>query len=208
MRLYHFLKAEYGISAIKDCRLKVARLAELNDPFEGFHTDTGNYMSQFLLKERRRVANQRHGVLCFSKDYRNPVQWAHYADSHRGFCLGFEVTEDDLIEVDYVNGRSSLAELISVIDIPPREFLRFMLSRKYSHWSYEKEVRKIVPIPLKSKEPVFYNFKESIRLTDVVIGCRNTAPMKSIRSILRAYSPAPRVIRVRPSASAFEMQEC
>jgi len=34
MRLYHFLNAEYGLLDIRHRRLKIARINELNDPFE------------------------------------------------------------------------------------------------------------------------------------------------------------------------------
>ena len=34
MRLYHFLNAEYGLLNIRHRRLKIARINELNDPFE------------------------------------------------------------------------------------------------------------------------------------------------------------------------------
>ena len=34
MRLYHFVDAKYGILNIKNRQLKIARMEELNDPFE------------------------------------------------------------------------------------------------------------------------------------------------------------------------------
>jgi hypothetical protein len=196
------------MAALQDRRLKVARLSELNDPFEGFHTDTDNYMSQFLLKERRRVANQRFGVLCFSKSHLNPVQWAHYADSHQGLCLGFEIPADDLVDVEYVSERSTLTEFMSKIDLPPGDFLRFMLSRKYAHWSYEAEVRKIVSIPIKAQDIVFRKFEGLMQLTDVIIGFRSRTTKKFIRTLVQEYAPAARIIRVCPSATKFEMVEC
>lgn len=34
MRLYHFTSQKFGLLALKDRRLKIARINELNDPFE------------------------------------------------------------------------------------------------------------------------------------------------------------------------------
>jgi hypothetical protein len=34
MRVYHFTKAVHGLEAIRRRRLKIARISELNDPFE------------------------------------------------------------------------------------------------------------------------------------------------------------------------------
>jgi hypothetical protein len=40
-------------------------------------------------------------MLCFSRDWHNPVQWSHYADKHRGICLGFDVPDSLLVPVQY-----------------------------------------------------------------------------------------------------------
>ena len=34
MRLHYFTTAQFGLEAIRDKRLKIARINELNDPFE------------------------------------------------------------------------------------------------------------------------------------------------------------------------------
>ena len=34
MRVYKFLNAKYGLEALKNRRLKIARISDLNDPFE------------------------------------------------------------------------------------------------------------------------------------------------------------------------------
>jgi len=35
------------------------------------------------------------GILCFTKEYDNPLMWSHYADGHRGFCIGYDIKYDD-----------------------------------------------------------------------------------------------------------------
>ena len=34
MRVYQFMKAQHGVNVIKNRRLKISRIRELNDPFE------------------------------------------------------------------------------------------------------------------------------------------------------------------------------
>lgn len=34
-------------------------------------------------------------ITCFMENYKNAASWGHYADSHKGVCLIFEVNEDD-----------------------------------------------------------------------------------------------------------------
>ena len=44
-------------------------------------------------------------MLCFSFKWSNPVLWAHYADKHKGICLGFDVPDDNVQRVKYVDTR-------------------------------------------------------------------------------------------------------
>jgi len=70
------------------------------------------------------------GLLCFSRHWHNPVLWAHYADSHKGLCLGFDVPDGDR-DVAYVERPIKLTHLdLSVADS--------MLFTKYEHWRYER----------------------------------------------------------------------
>ena len=44
------------------------------------------------------------GLVWFSANWNNPVQWSHYADHHRDLCLGFKVTAQ-AHKVAYVSER-------------------------------------------------------------------------------------------------------
>src|SRR3546814_5985287 len=77
MKLYHFLKKEHGLSAIRDQRVKIARIADLNDPFEYMHFDTSGYVAQAVLKERKRKANQKYGLVCLRDALNNPPNGRH-----------------------------------------------------------------------------------------------------------------------------------
>jgi hypothetical protein len=39
MKVYHFRSAEFGIKSLRERRLKIARIMELNDPFEFLAVD-------------------------------------------------------------------------------------------------------------------------------------------------------------------------
>lgn len=205
MRLYHFLKEEHGLSAIRDQQIKIARIAELNDPFEYIHFDTSNYVVQAILKERKRKANQKFGLVCLSARFDDPVQWAHYADSHRGICLGFEVTAPDLIKVEYINSRTPPAAYRESLDLPLPEFLRQTLSKKFKHWQYEEEHRIIVPAR-KTTDLIFHQFSENFRLTDVMIGARSRLPFASIRTLLGRYPQRPSISKMTASPIVFGME--
>src|SRR5687767_14278862 len=93
MRVYHLSNAEFALSNIALRRIKISRFSDLNDPFEllGANLKDKNYREAFRLT-RDELHNDK-GLLCFSRSWGNPVLWSHYADKHRGICLGFDVSD-------------------------------------------------------------------------------------------------------------------
>lgn len=82
------------------------------------------------------------GVCCFFKDApENPLMWAHYANSHTGFCIEYEINEifAPLYEVNYASQLPS-PSINELILCPEESFIR-ILTTKTPEWSYEKEVR-------------------------------------------------------------------
>lgn len=80
------------------------------------------------------------GICCFTKGKENMLLWSHYADSHRGVCLGFDY---DLMkkkfpqfdEVDY-NDEPFYFDMKN-----PSESVTKTALRKSSDWKYEDEIR-------------------------------------------------------------------
>jgi len=105
-RLYHLISAEYAISNIALCRLKVALLDQLNDPFELQAAKfLNNHRVTVAVHEFRDQLVPRVGLLCFSADWTDPVLWTHYGSRHSGICLGFDVPADLAMKVDYQDNR-------------------------------------------------------------------------------------------------------
>lgn len=209
MRIYHFLNEKYGIQAIQNEELKVGRINELNDPFEHGHLENDNYVTHTIVKGRRNKANQKHGIICFSKNYSSPVQWAHYSDSHRGICLGFDAPKEDLIEISYIDERGQYNEFKESLKYSSKEFLKYMLSKKYKHWSYEEEVRFIVGFGEKEKDNglVFRKFSEKLAFAEVIIGCRSTLRKKDIKKLLRENGRDAEISLAVPSKTEYKMEK-
>src|SRR5437867_7944600 len=58
----------------------------------GFHT-TDSFKKD-IAQTLRRMLEQKVGICCFSEIGNDPLMFAHYADSHRGCCLGFKTAGD------------------------------------------------------------------------------------------------------------------
>src|SRR5277367_502008 len=93
-RLYHFTSAKFALDDIRNARLKIAQIEDLNDPFELRCMDTSGKVNRMAYELWRQESAARFGVLCFSERWNDILQWSHYADRHRGICLGFDVAGD------------------------------------------------------------------------------------------------------------------
>ena len=126
MRLYYFTKENYGLSNLREKHLKIARISQLNDPFEFMGTDLSNDDLRKGIEALKEYYNEKIGLLCLSKAWDDPVQWAHYADKHKGLCLGFDVAEDVLTEVNYKDKRLSSDDFIARNDQLKEDFIAEM----------------------------------------------------------------------------------
>jgi hypothetical protein len=99
MIFYNFTSAEWGIENLKRKRLKISDFANLNDPFELLGIELRDDEVRRDVQSAKSKISKKSGLLCFSQDKYNPVQWSHYADNHKGVCLGFEISEKLLRKV-------------------------------------------------------------------------------------------------------------
>lgn len=106
-----------------------------------------------------------HGICCFSELNNNILMWSHYADSHKGVCLKFDLLSDpDLftlpIKVKYLEEYPEGDFLKE-----QEEFIFNMLKSKSTDWEYEREVR-----IYKQKKGAIKFKKEALK--EVIFGCK------------------------------------
>ena len=53
---------------------------ELNDPFEFLGAELSDRNFRKAIKKTKKDLSKTKGILCFSKNWKNPVQWSHYTD--------------------------------------------------------------------------------------------------------------------------------
>jgi hypothetical protein len=199
MRLYQFMKAEHGLSAHHNRRLKVSRIHELNDPFEFIGVDLADpHFRKALLRTRQQISKTR-GLLCFSKRWKSPVLWAHYANNHTGLCLGFDLASRFAKEVAYVKERIPKPRVLD------EEFMKQILFSKFEHWSYEHEYRCYVTLDDEIDNLYYADFNSDLRLREVAVGFRAKVTRKQIRDALTGYDESVSSFKVRPAFRTFEM---
>jgi Protein of unknown function (DUF2971) len=205
--LYYFTSERYGLEAIRDERLKIARIAELNDPFEFLATKFAN-IHDGNLESMKEQLNLNRGVICFSELWYHPMMWAHYADKHKGVALGFDLTDASFMEkVKYVSRPVEFPGIYLENGQFDEEAGRAIISTKFSSWRYERECR--IFCSLDEKDPVldlyFQTLSSVLELTEVILGERCQVDPDRVHRLLEQRQRKVRVSRAERSRNSFRM---
>ena len=210
MRVYHFLSTEYALADIALRRLKIARLTDVNDPFEFNAINVGGKKEfRKALNRTKRELSETKGLLCFSKKWHEPVMWSHYAHRHHGMCLGFDFADKYAKEVTYSADRI-MAEKGDTDDIlANEELMASLLFTKYKHWAYEEEVRAYVDLDPKTREDgiYYYTFSDDLRLREVILGPLCALPIERVRSLVSTFEEKIWVMKTRLAFKFFRVVE-
>lgn len=146
--------------------LKLSQPRKLNDPFESavqldmlrsntllrqvlkkhpiFNSNEINIDNAMLKNIEKKIA--LCGVVSLSETHRNILMWAHYADEHRGLCIGYHTDSLKTLKINYDSSRYDpiddhfdIGEFNSWID----QVVKKILTTKSDEWIYEKEHRLI-----------------------------------------------------------------
>lgn len=173
--------SNHAISNIALKRIKISRFGDLNDPFELLAAKATNKKLRKALRSWKQEFHETKGLLCFSENWSNPVLWSHYADRHRGISLGFDVSNDLTLPVNYSKDRVEIRfEGNDPNNGLSEAFVDELLRTKYDHWIYEEERRVFVGLDEGTNENglYFYPFDSFIKLREIVVGANCKIPMK------------------------------
>src|SRR5580658_3045414 len=186
VRVYYFVEARWAIENIREQRLKVSRFFDLNDPFELFAGEQSDKPFRKKMSGWAEKVNQQEGLLCFTQSWRDPLMWSHYADRHRGMCLGFDVDDSLFARINYSPRRLPLDKWKHLNCAgPPKELKQLLLSTKCARWEYENERRVILPLAslrkenLNGKDLFFRCCDDKLRLVEVISGCQMLCQMET-----------------------------
>src|SRR5579863_5149275 len=173
MRVYHFIDEKYGLRNIRERHLKIATIDKLNDPFEFLGVASKDARVRKRYAQLKADLSKFMGVVCFSANWKNPVQWSHYANRHQGLCLGFDVT-DKLHKVTYVKRRLRPNVRAMNSESTAKAHVQKMITTKFSHWHYENEYRVFAELKDRDEAGLYFvNFRDTIKLREVIVGHRS-----------------------------------
>jgi len=154
---------ERDLETLLKNQIYAAPFIKLNDPFEAIYDEeitqlvtflgeTFNFNFSVIIEgfEKIRELKNKLGIYSLSATFSDELMWAHYANSHKGFCIEYEtaklkdkylipqtVTE---LKVDY----EPKPQTINCLDIKKESIiLKKLFATKSLNWSYENEIRLI-----------------------------------------------------------------
>lgn len=184
---------DYSISSLLNDTLWFDHPANFNDPYDCSVNFTGDIIDDYInnlwktisekagikSKLEKQVYNFYHSsiiekfdkaisnsclVCCFSSNVNSMLMWSHYANSHKGFCIAYDISKLDknnimrknLYPVIYKKEKFDVSYYLDSAICPKYPAIAG-LCWKSREWSYEDEYRIILPCKDNIKEPKLFN---------------------------------------------------
>jgi len=148
------------------------------------------------------------GILSLTSDPMNVLMWAHYAENHRGVCIGFDkdVLENSIPVGGYwppdLRNETEKMRRVHYSKARPqyqnseRNLLISAFFTKHSSWSYEKEWRLLRPVEFTEEDTVDLKPLPVGALREVILGLNVTPKtVELVRAACKSY----------PEVKIFEM---
>lgn len=200
MKVYKYrglVKLDRTLKSLAEDCFYAPTAAILNDPTEAVLNDklVAEFMNKLSPKlsaalEQLTTMRTSVGIYSLSKTATDELMWAHYASSHEGFCIEYDLDRLVLearnqwsrVDVTYSREPPTLT-LHDVIGAPnARTATAKLIGHKSLRWNYEDELRLVT-----ARSGA--NFYARAALTAIYFGCRCKAETEAeIRSALRNRS--------------------
>ena len=208
MRVYKLLSKQFALKSLRERRLKISRISELNDPFEMFPFDVSDRVARMTLQVGADYLNERYGLLCFSRAWSNPVLWTHYADRHRGVCLGFDISDTHVREITYTPARIPFPQDLDASG--EEQGLRWadrLLFTKFEDWRYEDEIRVYATLETEEGGLFFKELDKDLELAEVIVGMQSQTCLREIERALEGYAQSVKMFKTAAAGDSFGVVE-
>jgi hypothetical protein len=207
MRLYYYTSKQFGMKSLWEKRLKIGKYEELNDPFELQAYKSIEQTHHQFIDAVIDAVSYDSGVICFSETWKSNLMWAHYADKHRGLCLGFDIPEGPaLTKIKYVKSRIAIPENFKeTLHLIAKDLFSTILEVKSSQWAYEKEHRLRIRLQEKRDGIYYQKFDSILSLSQVIIGARCKLSIEDVKDALGRPDSDVDIWAVKPARTQFSM---
>lgn len=185
MILYKYTPYEAGRKIIAWNPIGFACASDFNDPFEltGYpREETETPVLQFFANIRadakRGIWVRNSAILCLTRSPLNPLMWAHYAEAHRGFVIGFDVNVSGFTSTDANLLPAQFGSMIYTEQRPKHKLVTSALMQVGSEISYRPELlEKLQRLFL--YKPLCWSYEQEVRIVKCVKGIEYTEELPS-----------------------------
>lgn len=208
MIAYHFIADKYALDVISNQCIKLSLFQDLNDPFELLSVDLPNQQSRNEARKFKDFMAKQYGILCFSRNWKNPLLWSHYANRHKGVALQLKIRNDIALPVKYRKNRFEIdfEKKIRLKENITKEETEGIWLTKFESWKYEEELRIICLKKdcTKKNGLLFHPLNDDISLKGIVLGPLCQITVDDIRSALPINKEI-EIIKTRLAFRSFDI---
>ncbi len=165
-----------------------------------FHNE--KYLEDFEVYTLKDI-NDNYGIVSLCKERNNFLLWSHYANCHKGFCLGFNkflLFEDTGASFGHMIYQENLP-LLSLFEDEIVSIIK-LIGIKSSTWKYEDEYR-LTRIEYSRKKVILR--KDTI--VEIILGCKMEQAEKfKIIKLSEEKYPHAKVFDIKLSKTKFEIE--
>lgn len=182
--LFKYLPPE-RIDVLRETRIRFTPLLSLNDPFE-HSMKIGEY--EYAIQPE--LCTNATRFVSLSRNNTNILMWSHYADSHKGFCMGFSRQNNYFKAAESVRYRRYRSHFngARMDSTTPSSITKMVALEKAIDWAYEEEERlflddvtinsQVVGIDLWGQEILLNKFPQNA-ITSIYFGLRTDDSLKN-----------------------------
>ena len=191
--IYSNKDLERCIEIVKDFRIFLPNISQLNDPMEsGSAYIQPTYAGATIYSTVERAcpevqsAQKKFRILSLSEQWDSPQMWAHYANNYNGFCFVFNTDSafKDVQPVIYTNNRF-IAHDPGVDELD--QYVHDSLLFKQKDWANEYEWRIIRKLPQEGASSIEYLEFEQSDLYGIIMGNNMNSDQTPNKDLLKEF---------------------
>ena len=168
----NFNNIEFALDIFMNERLYASNYKTLNDPMEGHFIYSSDNLGRNIIRNIR-GEKAIYNILSLSETFTNMVMWSYYSDGHKGFVVGVEITDLNIIiePVQYVD-TLKLKSMFSNDNYS--DIVKEILLKKLKIWQHEEEHRCLV------KQTSFVK----VKIMELIFGVNTSEKDKEMLSVI------------------------
>ena len=196
----------YVCDILKNNRLYLPKVDELNDPLEGINDlNFGACGNSYSVMEGRcdevwpayKDALNKFGIVSLTQRNDNILMWSHYANNFSGICIGFaeDKTFEKALKVKYSSKRYQVDPNISL----EKNAIKSLLFKNID-WKYEQEKRIVL-----ERSNQYLCFEEN-EIKEIIFGPKiDSFYEEIIEMTIEKYNPAIEVKKAHINVYEYKM---